>query len=113
VISLLVDANISWRIIDRLVPFFERILHVNQTELAQPASDIEIWDYARKNDLTILTLDEDFEQLSIFKGFPPKVILLRGRNRSTAELVAILSSYLIEIDSFVENQNTGLLELSV
>ena len=45
--KLILDANISWRLIKKLINYPDSI-HINQTKLPQPASDIDIWNFAKK-----------------------------------------------------------------
>ena len=45
--------------------------HVGQHGL-DDSNDPEIWDYAAKNNLHILTKDSDFNDILNIKGFPPK-----------------------------------------
>ncbi len=45
--------------------------------------DCLIWDYAVQNDYMIVTRDSDYNDLSLVRGFPPKVIWIRRRNCST------------------------------
>lgn len=49
--KLLLDANISWRLCDRLKSHFEDCFHVDLTGLKIPASDNDIWKYALANEL--------------------------------------------------------------
>ncbi|MEO6330270.1 MAG: DUF5615 family PIN-like protein [Ginsengibacter sp.] len=44
--KLLLDANISWRLANKLKIYFDDCTHVDHVELAVPARDIEIWEYA-------------------------------------------------------------------
>ena len=60
--KLILDANISWRLIKKLINYPDSI-HINQTKLPQPASDIDIWNFAKKNNYIIVTFDEDFYHL--------------------------------------------------
>jgi predicted nuclease of predicted toxin-antitoxin system len=48
------------------------------------ATDQEIWAYAREQDFTVISKDNDFRSLSLVNGAPPKVIWLRIGNASTA-----------------------------
>lgn len=80
--KLLLDANISWRLASKLKPHFGDCFHVDEVGLQNPARDIEIWNFAKENKLTIVTNDDDFLNLVNVKGFPPKVILLKTGNRS-------------------------------
>ncbi|WP_243235304.1 DUF5615 family PIN-like protein [Flavobacterium pectinovorum] len=42
-----------------------------------------MWEFARQNNYTILTHDDDFEKLLLLKGVPPKVIILKTFNQNT------------------------------
>ena len=53
---LLLDANLSWRMIAVLQQHFEDCFLVDRVaELEVPASDTAIWNYANNNDLIIVT----------------------------------------------------------
>jgi len=108
--KLLLDANLSWRLISVLSEHFGECVHVNKTELPKPAKDTEIWDYAATNDYIIITQDSDFLNLFETRGFPPKVILLRVGNIDTKTAGKILlqsKSSIVEL----ENSDYGLLEI--
>lgn len=68
------DANISWRLSEKLKFHFEDCTHVGHVGLKIPASDEEIGEYALMNKLIIVTNDEDFIDLLNLKGYPPKII---------------------------------------
>jgi predicted nuclease of predicted toxin-antitoxin system len=109
--KLLLDANLSWRIIARIADSFPQCEHVFKTDLPQAASDLSIWDYALKHNYCIVTNDEDFYLLSMQKGFPPKIILLRTGNQSTSFLAEILIKHTEEIQQFLNHEEYGILEL--
>ena len=88
-----------------------RLLPCDDIGLSVPAKDTEIWDYARKQGLLIVTNDEDFLHLSIVKGFPPKVLLLRTGNQSRKFIEQILIDTKDQIKTFVESPEYGILEL--
>jgi len=81
--KLLLDANISWRIIKLIENDFLDCSHANNIKINQPAKDIEIWEFVIQNDFTIVTHDDDFEKLLLLKGAPPKVIILKTFNKNT------------------------------
>jgi len=110
-ILLLLDANLSWRSVATLKTHFDGCYHVEDTELPIPAKDTEIWNYARKHKMLIVTNDEDFLRLLIFKGFPPKVLLLRTGNQSRRFIEQILIDKKDQIKIFVESSEYGILEL--
>jgi predicted nuclease of predicted toxin-antitoxin system len=58
-----------------------------------------------------VTKDADFNELSILRGFPPKVIWIRSGNCSTKTLELMLRNNHEIILSFSEDQNTGILAL--
>ncbi len=108
---LLLDANLSWRMIAVLKQHFEDCLHVDSIGLAIPAKDSEIWEFDRENDLDIVTNDEDFIDFVNVKGFPPKVILLKIGNQSKLFITNLLIQRKEDIESFSSSPELGLLEI--
>jgi predicted nuclease of predicted toxin-antitoxin system len=93
-----------------LKPHFDACVHVDNIGLRVPAKDVEIWEYARKNDMVIVTNDEDFFKIFSIKGFPPKVIMLRMGNQSRKDIEQILISLKNRIADFVNATDYGVLE---
>lgn len=108
---LLLDANLSWRLAKKLRQNFPDCIHVSETNLPQPASDTAIWEYAKTQGFVIVTNDDDFLRLSTYKGFPPKVVLLRTGNQSTDFLHELLASKKVSIERLVEREDIGIVEL--
>ena len=109
--KLLLDANISYRLLKLILVDYPQSVHVNSSALHIPQQDIGIWDYAHLHHYTLVTFDDDFYNLYTLKGFPPKIILLRTGNRTTLELAQILILYKSSIQSFENDDTLGLLEL--
>ncbi|MBK9017871.1 MAG: DUF5615 family PIN-like protein [Saprospiraceae bacterium] len=109
--KLLLDANLSRRLVKRLSTDFLLVEHVTRTGLTIPASDQEIWNWARTNEYHIVTNDEDFSNLLILRGFPPKVILIRRGNQNTEQVAALLVASQNEIESLDTSEHHGLLEI--
>ncbi|MDQ6479106.1 DUF5615 family PIN-like protein [Dyadobacter sp. LHD-138] len=109
--KFLFDENISYRIVKKLSEIIPNCLHVSQTGLHKPASDRQIWRYAQKYDFTIVTFDEDFQDLVNLNGFPPKVILLRTGNSYTQFISEIILNKQKEILQFYQSDVHGLLEI--
>ena len=63
-------------------------LHVQ--DLGDAWSDRQVWDYAVKNGLTIVTKDADFSDRVMFQRNPPSVIHLRIGNMRMRAFHAIL-----------------------
>ena len=66
--KLLLDANISWRLVKKLAGVFPNVLHVNDSGLPIPAKDEEIWNWALQNDFVIVTNDEDFLNFTLLSN---------------------------------------------
>ena len=109
--KLLIDANLSYKLADKLKPFFEECFHVDYIGLQVPARDIEIWNYAKENNLIIVTNDEYFLNLLNVKGFPPKIVLLRMGNQRTIFIADLLVTHLAEIEALNNDISLGALEL--
>ena len=108
--KLLLDANISWKLINILTPIFGECTHVDLINLAVPAKDLDIWNYALENGYIIITKDNDFLDLLELKGFPPKVILIKTGNNSSKTLADLIINVKQKIED-LENNNYGLLEV--
>ena len=109
--KLLLDANISWRLVKLLQEKSIESIHVEQTSLPVPASDRSIWQYALNENLIIVTNDEDFLNMSNLYGFPPKVILIKTGNMRTAYLVDLIVKHYSAINEFANTADIGLLEI--
>lgn len=107
---LLLDQNLSPKLVIRLRNVFPSMLHVSQIGLDQ-APDKEIWDYARKNDLIIVTKDADFGEYSIVWGTPPQVLWIRRGNCSTRDIESILRNNYDAIAEFSSDNAMSILTL--
>ena len=107
---LLLDQNLSVRLLAAVANRFPRSQHVAEVGLAR-ATDAEVWDYARSEALTIVSKDGDFHHLSLLRGPPPKVIWLRAGNCTTAEVALILLRNASEIEQFIAEPTDALLLL--
>ena len=108
--KILLDANISWKLINKLKPVFGECAHVDLIGLDVPAEDIDIWNYALDNGYIIITKDNDFADLLEINGFPPKVVLLKTGNNSSQALMELLENVKPMIED-LERNNYGLLEI--
>ncbi len=88
--KLLFDENISFRIVKKSAEIFPNSIHVTDVSPALE-TDAAIFEYAKVNEFTIVTFDEDFNDLQSLRGFPPKVIWLRMGNSSTLSVLHKLS----------------------
>lgn len=109
--KLLIDANLSWRLIKQLEDHFPNSLHVKNIPLLYPSSDSSIWKYAQENNFILVTNDEDFLHLLMQKGFPPKIVLLRTGNQHNKYICDLLMKRKNEIESLSLSSEYGLLEI--
>ena len=108
--KILLDANISWKLVNILSPVFGDCVHIDLIGLTAPIEDKDIWKYALNNGYIIITKDNDFLDLLELKGFPPKVVLLKTGNNSSRALADLLISAKSKIED-MENNDYGLLEI--
>ncbi|HET8864609.1 MAG TPA: DUF5615 family PIN-like protein [Gracilimonas sp.] len=76
---------------------------VHQYELEDIKSDKEIWGYAKRNQLTIVTKDADFSDRIIFADPPPKVIHIRIGNMRIKEMYQFFEKNWEDIRSHSRN----------
>ncbi len=62
--KLLFDQNISFRITRKIIADFPGSQHVSDVGLAG-AEDIQIWQFARKEGLVIVTFDSDYYDIAL------------------------------------------------
>lgn len=108
--KLLLDQNISRKLIHDLAEYFPGSQHVYLLDL-HTASDEEIWQHARENGYAIVTQDSDFNERSIIYGYPPKVIWIRTGNISTEYVKELLIAHHADILLFAEDTSLGCLLL--
>lgn len=102
--KLLLNQNLSYRIVDKIVDIFPDSKQVTQVGLKNK-SDLEILKYAKENDFTVVTFDSDFYDLSLIQGIPPKIIWLRIGNTKTDNIAKILLDNYELIKSFINDDN--------
>ena len=109
--KLLFDQNLSHKLVRRLADLFPDSVHVRDVGL-KTAPDPLVWEYAKTNDLMIISKDSDFHQRSFLYGFPPKVIWVRLGNCSTADVERVLRTNFDIIKLFYEDKYATFLSLS-
>jgi predicted nuclease of predicted toxin-antitoxin system len=109
--KLLFDQNLSPRLVKRLADLFPGSSHM-QSEGLDCASDDQIWDHARLNGFAIVTKDADYNNLSVLRGWPPKVVWLLLGNCTTAQVEAVFRARFADIEAFDKDPSVGTLALS-
>ena len=108
--KLLFDQNISFRVLRLLPDNFSDSRHVRSVGL-NDCDDAEIWQFAKQNDFTVVTFDADFFDISVLKGFPPKIVWLRTGNLTTSEIAECIILNYSDIISFIDNSDQSCLEI--
>ncbi len=70
---------------------------IHQRDIDDEWTDEQIWNYARENNLTIITKDSDFSHRIILQEPPPKVIHIRFGNVKMEGFFDIISTSWKEI----------------
>lgn len=109
--KLLIDQNISHRLKARIASAFPDVFHVKDLGLTD-FPDVVIFETARRENFNaVLTLDEDFHNLVMERGVPPKILWLRLGNCATGiQAKAILDNAVI-IEVFLNTDTHEVLEI--
>ncbi len=110
--KFLLDENLSRRLVSRLADAYPGTTHVETAKLSGQ-TDSAIWNYAAKEGFVIVSKDDDFRQLSFFRGHPPKVIWLTVGNAGTNSIAELLLQKRELIAAFVDQPEDTLLTLSL
>jgi len=108
---LLLDENLSERLLPLLIERFPGSSHVRLVGLGG-ANDTAIWEWAKEQALLLVTKDEDCLDLSVSRGFPPKVVCLAIGNASNAATAALLLQQAETIEQFADHPEAGFLLFS-
>lgn len=109
--KLLFDQNLSPKLVNQLADLFPGSSDVQSVGL-DCAEDDQVWEHARLNGFAIVTKDEDYNNLSVLRGSPPKVIWLQLGNCTTAQVEAVFRARFVDIDAFEKDAAVGTLTLS-
>jgi predicted nuclease of predicted toxin-antitoxin system len=110
-VKLLLDENLSDRIIYRIFDLYPNSEHVKTLGMIN-TDDAVIWEYAKTNEFVIVSKDSDFHQRSLLYGAPPKFIYLRIGNCPTSQIIQILRDNLDKIIQFENSETESLLVLT-
>jgi predicted nuclease of predicted toxin-antitoxin system len=111
-LKLLLDENLSPRLIASISDLYPGSSHVEECGLVK-TSDDKVWDYAGENGFAIVTKDSDFSELSVLRGCPPKVIWLRIGNCTTVRAGFLLRDAFPRIQDFLNAGDENCLVISL
>ncbi len=109
--KLLFDQNLSPGLAVFFAKTFSGSKHLQEFDLAT-VDDSVVWEFAKTEGFTIVTKDNDFNNLVVFFGFPPKVIWVRRGNCSTNDIKELLISNIEGIKEFILDLNNGILTIN-
>ena len=109
--KLLFDQNLSYKIIRHIEHLFPNSSHVRLLGLDE-ADDLSIWEYAKKNNFTIVTQDTDFDDINTLNGYPPKIIRINTGNTATKTVIELILGKNETMTDFLNNIDMGFLELN-
>ena len=96
--DFLIDANLPAKI---SIWQNQRFIHINTLD---PYWDDEaIWQYAKTNNLTIISKDKDFLLHQLLKGTPPKVIHIKFGNLKLNDFISIIENCWNEVELLLIN----------
>jgi predicted nuclease of predicted toxin-antitoxin system len=107
---LLLDQNLSHRLLGALDDLFPGSLHVRLLDLAE-ADDLTIWNYAKAHNLVIVTQDSDYSDWNKLRGAPPKIVWLRCGNTSADQMHFKLRKAAELIRTLDTNPNVEVVEV--
>ncbi len=96
--SFLVDANLP-----KYFSFFNESHYTFVSDINLQMSDTEIWNYALKNELVILTKDTDFYNRFLISVNAPKIIYFQIGNCSLKQLHQYFNENWNKIQAEIEN----------
>lgn len=109
--KLLLDENLSDRIVRQIIDLYPKTEHVKALGLTN-TDDALIWEYAKANDFVIVSKDADFHQRSLVYGHPPKFVYLRIGNSPTSKIVEILRDNFNIVSQFEVSEVESILVLA-
>lgn len=108
--KLLFDENLSPDLPRQVADLFPSSAHIRDVGLVG-GDDFAIWSLASEMDFVLVTKDDDFVELSILRGAPPKIILIGLGNCRTSAIAELLSTAKPRIEQFGADNFASILEL--
>ncbi len=106
--TLVLDENLSPRLVERLASLFAGLTHVRDIGLKE-APDEQIWRWAKETGHTVVTADSDFVALSKRLGWPPRVVHIEKCDFPFRVIEELLRQNAVRISEFDGDPRVGLL----
>lgn len=98
--KLLLDQNLSHRLIKSLNDVYPESSQVSLLGMSAE-TDKNIWEYAKKHEFSIVTLDADFHEQSLLESGPPLIVWLKCGNQPKR----VILEKLLRNESEIKNAN--------
>jgi predicted nuclease of predicted toxin-antitoxin system len=108
--KLLLDENLSYRIVRKIRDLFPGSEHVNRSKLRE-RSDRSVCEYASDQGFVLVSKDSDFVDLATSLPAPPKVIWLSIGNAGTARIAKIIRKNVRLVRAFGDDAVSKVLVL--
>lgn len=109
--KLLLDEDLSRRLVPKLLDAFPGTIHVSAVDLLR-TPDTDIWTYAKQHDFTIITKDDDFLALAHRYGPPPKLIMVEIGNCTNAVIAERLLASAERLHELAAHTTAGIIKLT-
>ena len=110
--KLLLDENLSARLVELLAEEFPGSAHVEQV-LGRGRTDADLWQFAIARGYVIVSKDSHFRQRAFMSGPPPKVIWLETGNAGTEKIAELLRLHRRQAARFGSGGDETLLVLRI
>ena len=108
--KLLLDENLSRKLVGRLAELYPESKHVADVDLLH-TPDSGIWDFAKWHGFIVVSTDSDFYELATTIGPPPKVVWLRRWRHPTKDAELVLRRDALRITEFAADPELAVLVL--
>ena len=111
-VKLLFDENLSPQLVPLVSTVYPSSVHVRDVGL-KGHPDEDLWLFAQRSNLVIVSKDTDFRDRSYVQGFPPKVVWLDVGNAGTKAIVDLLIAEAKRVRQFESDNEAAMLILSL
>lgn len=108
--KLLFDENLSPQFPKRLGALYSNSIHVRDIGL-KGADDITIWEHAAAHGFILVTKDDDFLQISVLRGCPPKLVIIGAGNCPSSAIESLFRAQIRKLEEFERDPSAFILEL--
>lgn len=109
---LLFDEQLAARLVTLLAAEYPGSAHVRDLGLLS-TPDVEIWEAAAAQGYVLVSKDEDYQRLAVWRGPPPKVVWIRLGNCSTQDIATLLRTEREAVARFTAHPEASILALGI